>query len=86
MNKSNPDQSASSIRLQAMQLQLAYNRLSQHPHLQAETIARHYVAHAEIAMNILRMRQCTPTKCLDECVEMLVKTIKTNHAWDKMNL
>lgn len=80
------NETATSIRLKAMQLDLAYSRLSQHSHLQAEAISRHYVAHATMAMNIMYLIKLrSPFRSnpeLESVIESQIAIIKTNHAND----
>lgn len=65
---------------------MARRRLEQHPHLQAEAIARHYTAHATIALGLLKMLECRrhneTLPELERSIQMLVDEIKTNHRRD----
>lgn len=78
--------SATAIRYEMELTALARVRLSQHPHLQAEAIAKHYTAHATIALQLLKMLECRRhIGCypeLDRSIQMLVDEIKTNHRHD----
>jgi hypothetical protein len=78
--------SATAARYEMALTDMARGRLTQHPHLQAEAIARHYTAHATIALQLLKMLECrrhTETwPELERSIQMLVDEIKTNHRHD----
>lgn len=64
---------------------LARYRLLTYPNHQAETIARHYVAHATMALQLLKMvetRQHNNFPELDSRIQILVDVIKNNHWHD----
>lgn len=75
--------SASQINYEQMQMDLAYNMLAEHPYQQAERIAKHYVAHATIALQILELlKHKGESKDIELCAERLVNEIKRNHRHD----
>lgn len=78
--------SATATRYEMALTDMARERLSLHPHLQAEAIARHYTAHATIALQLLKMLECrrhTETwPELERSIQMLTDEIKTNHRHD----
>ena len=78
--------SATATRYEMALTDMARGRLTQHPHLQAEAIAKHYTAHATIALQLLKMLECrnhTETwPELERSIQMLVDEIKTNHRHD----
>lgn len=65
---------------------MAFQRLEEHEHHQAEAIAKHYAAHATIALQILKMVECRKYTGghpeLDRSIQMLVDEIKNNHWHD----
>lgn len=65
---------------------MARHKLMKYPDHQAEVIAKHYVAHANIAMEILKMVECARHTGayaeLDRSIQMLVDEIKNNHWHD----
>ncbi len=78
--------SEAQLRYESHVTALAHERLSEHPHLQAEAIAKHYVAHATTALQLLKLVECRRYSGsypeLDRCIQMLVDEIKTNHRHD----
>lgn len=79
---------AAEIRLEQNILQSRFNLLSIAPHLQAEAIARHYLAHANIAKQMMQLvdiksrRLVNGQERITAILEMLAEEIKTNHAHD----
>jgi len=65
---------------------MARRRLLTYPDCQAEAIAKHYAAHATIALQILKMLECRRHAGgypeLDRSIQMLVDEIKNNHWHD----
>ena len=65
---------------------IRYDQLVKYPEAQAETILRHYAAHAKIAMDtlqILNASRCAPDKKVtDELINYAVQQIKNNHIAD----
>lgn len=78
--------SATATRYETALTEMARGRLTQHPHLQAEAIARHYTAHATLALQLLKMVECRRHSEtwpeLERSIQMLVDEIKTNHRHD----
>jgi hypothetical protein len=65
---------------------LAYERMLKCPEAQAEVIAKHYVAHATLALNLLeltRSRRCSDNpQQLDAAIAWHVEEIRRNHRRD----
>ena len=65
---------------------MKHNLLACYPGEQAEAIAKHYAAHARIAMDLLQacnMRRCNPEATeLDAVINYCVDQIKQNHSCD----
>jgi hypothetical protein len=64
---------------------IARQRLLKYPDCQAEAIAKHYIAHATVALQILKMLECCQSGAYPEIadsVQMLVSVIKNNHWQD----
>ena len=78
--------SASSERYKQELGNMARHRLLMYPDCQAEAIAKHYAAHATIALQILKMLECRQHiggyDELDRSIQMLVDEIKNNHWHD----
>jgi len=77
--------SASVVRYEQMRAELARHRFYQNPEQEPEAIARHYVAHAMLALQLLEMirfRQYGPDEDLDCMILTLTKQIKENHLHD----
>lgn len=75
---------ATEIRAETMAIQSAFQRLAEHPELQVEAIAKHYLAHAYLSKDLvsminLRRRNVTG---LDEMIQVGIEFIKRNHAHD----
>jgi hypothetical protein len=76
-------------RHEMMDMMLKYRMLSEHPKAQAEAIARHYAAYANIALdllNIVEAKRHAPTGAdttsSDDAIRYLVDEIKQGHAHD----
>ena len=72
-----------------MDMMLKYRMLSEHPQAQAEAIARHYLAHTNLALdllNIIEVKRLAPTGAgttsSDDAIRYLVDEIKEGHARD----
>lgn len=68
---------------------LVRQRLSESTEGQAEAIARHYIAHANIAENLLKMVEARKHTGgygeLDRAIKMLTDEIKNNH-WNDFGI
>ena len=78
------EKTATQIRLDADKARLSYSMLRADPQAQAEAIARHYIAHAQMALQIVKLLDAKkiigdPNPAIDEIVEFQVKQIKANH-------
>lgn len=77
---------ASEIRYENAAKQLAFARLQQCPESQAEAICKHYVAHAVLALDTLRLieaaRFSEDRTSADYAIKSFVATIKRNHLHD----
>lgn len=76
-------------RHEMMDMMLKYRMLSEHPQAQAEAIARHYLAHTNLALdllNIIEVKRLAPTGAgttsSDDAIRYLVDEIKQGHAHD----
>lgn len=88
----NKETAKSSIRYEQHLAELAHRSFYEHPETQAEKIARHYTAHAILALHLLDMidarrnvQFAEPTAMLenlDFAIEYCVNKIKTNHLHD----
>lgn len=82
----NSETSISATRYEQHLSALAYDRLSKFPEQQAETIARHYTAHATLALNLLELirarRYSDNPKDLDAGIAYHLEQIKRNHRHD----
>lgn len=74
------------LRYEQYAMSLAYDRMVKCPECQPEVIARHYAAHATLALNLLELcrarRYSRDTKDLDTAIEHCVEQIKNNHRHD----
>lgn len=77
------------LRHEMMDMMLKYRMLSEHPKAQAEAIAKHYAAYANIALdllNIVEAKRHAPTGAdttsSDDAIRYLVDEIKQGHAHD----
>jgi hypothetical protein len=78
---------ATSIRHEQADRAIAYETLRRFPEHQAEAIAKHYVAHAMVALQILKIievqRGALDTNPnIDQVIQLLVNQIKANHRHD----
>ena len=77
---------ASQVHYEMALRKIAYYKLSKYPEFQAEAIAKHYVAHAMIALQLLKLtenrRHDESAQDLEYLIKMLVDQIKTNHLHD----
>lgn len=81
----NETQTASAINYERNAMALAYSMLANHPEREAEIIARHYVAHATLALEILQlleMRRYSADSGETAIVKRCVEFIKRNHKYD----
>jgi len=80
------EKTATQIRVEMMQMRQAYCRLERDFVSQAEAIANHYIAHAQIALELKRVVQ--HYKELDalastmSVMQIMVDQIKANHKYD----
>jgi hypothetical protein len=68
-----------------MQRQRVYHRLAEHPNIQAEAIAAHYMRHAMVARDLLHLivaSSKSPANSSAHIIDMLVKQIKQGHEAD----
>ena len=86
MKTNNETMSSTAIRYEASAIALAYQSLCQCQDRQAETIARHYIAHATLALNLLHLiearRHSSDPVNLDAAIDHCVQQIKRNHMYD----
>ena len=79
-------ETASSITYERERIGVAYEKLSRFPSEQAEAIARHYVAHAQISMQIIALvearRHSASQDSFDAAIDYCVQQIKQNHKYD----
>lgn len=80
------NQTATAINYEKAASELARLRLLKYPSEQAETIAKHYVAHAVLALDLLKMiearRQSDEPGNLDWAIAYSLEQIKRNHLHD----
>lgn len=80
------DHSATTVRYERAVTALAYERLRRSSEQQAEAIARHYTAHATLALTLLDLlesrKHSHDTTALDATIEICVAQIKRNHRHD----
>lgn len=84
-NPPKPKAVTPSINIEMMVTSRAYNRLVMYPDQQARVIAEHYVAHYQLARELLAMLDARrhmfggDTTNVDNLIDHLVKQIKQNH-------